>query len=343
VGFDAENRVRPAQKALDAKSATNFEKARMLWKLLSRAGVNAEYAYAARYLDGHYDKKAPIDGLEHQVIWIPPQLDISDGLFVDPSCEFCRVGEVPEWDQGVEALILHATRSALQKDAKVEVEFKTMSGKTPLARQAQATFQLRMEESGDANVALNVAYQGEEAQRLRVHLAKSSAESQKARAESWARPAGALFELKSFEPPRSSDSGGSATERVEYVVRALGVVDGAQMIVPLSVVTADPDRWFAADRRKTDIEFRSNQAREDVAVIDAPPGWVLDRLPEAAKIETQAISVEISAKNENGRAVLRRSVRAKRGHYSKDQYADMKRALDAFRALRKETVTFKKP
>src|SRR5262249_37086891 len=152
---------------IDASEATNFEKARLLWKLLERANIKAEFAYCARFLIGHLDMKSPVPNFDHQLLWVPTQPGLAAGIFVDPSCDFCRTGEVPEWDQGVEAMIVHAIKRPLENLPRVNMEQKKIEGQIPLPRQFHTTAHVRIGETGDAEVTLAIAAQGLDAQNER--------------------------------------------------------------------------------------------------------------------------------------------------------------------------------
>jgi hypothetical protein len=341
-GFGAEYPLRSARKVLETRAASNFEKARLLWRMLARLGVRAEFAYASKYLEGLFDRNAPISALEHQLVWLPAQAGLAKPMFVDPSCEYCRAGELPEWDLGAPAVILHATKEPLAERPEVEVEPRTIEGASAMPRASREHFRVRLSEAGDAEVALSLESRGEAAQLTRMGELRATASERDSIARAWARHAGEDSEVRAFEPVVWSPDGRVGTRSVVYFAKSYGTVAGPVMTVPLKLLGADWEAVFASDVRRTDIDFRDSRTREEIAEIEAPPGWKVEALPKEAIVETPALTVQVEAKREGERAIVARTLRTRRGHYPRGLHPELKRALDAFRELGRATITFRK-
>jgi hypothetical protein len=341
-GFASKRRSRPVKEVIASGRADALEEARFFWLLLKRYGIEAELAYTARPLIDHFDKDAPIPELPHLIVWVPAQAGIDAPLWIDPSCEYCKLGEVPEWDRGTEALIVHGEETGLSHRTEVTTEWRQIEGKDPVPAEHRTRYRAKILPGGDLEMHVEARGLGDEAQALHIEHVVKGEEDWRAFAERWARIADPRATVTRFEPYTFSKAHDEAWTAFDFTVPGFARIENERLTVPLSMLTKRWDATFSREERKLDIDWWESTTREESVTIEPPSGWVLDRAPSAEEIETPLLTVAVKARAESGGAAVTRSISIHRGHYAKDIYPAVKRALDLLRATREEAVSFKR-
>jgi hypothetical protein len=338
-GFSGKEFARPVAQVLASKSANNFEKARLLRRMLAVAGVQADFAYAFRFLSARFDRDAPISWFDHLLLRVPAQKDIVEPTWIDPSCEFCRAGELPDWDQGVEAMVVHATKGPLDGWPTVEPEWITLAAPNPVESTYRATLDTWLDPKGNASVDVGVRATGECAQDISVSNRQLPYEGQRLLAEAWGRMASNDAKLGRVTPITWTRGATMSEHAVSYQVDAYAELEGDRLRVPLTMLPTNDDRIFDTEQRVNDIDILGTRVREETAVIHIPQGFKLAHVPKATRIETPAIVVEVRSTADRNKAQVTRTLLKRRGHFARASYPEMKQAMDAYRAVRSSSVT----
>lgn len=107
TGFGGWGSIRSLDDVLEAGEGTGFEKAVLVSRLLRDAGLEVEHGFTVRSLRRDIDHAFPAaSDLDHLVLRLPVQPGINEPLWIDPACEHCRAGTLPEWSRGFQAIVL---------------------------------------------------------------------------------------------------------------------------------------------------------------------------------------------------------------------------------------------
>ncbi len=145
--------ARPLETVIADGAANNFEKALLLERLLSDNGVKAQLAFVGRNRGLFFDPEFPLsERFDHMLVWVLPQGDIHESLFVDPSCEACGVGQIPDWSGGRTAAILGQRFDTFYAKTIANMHFEIVHGKSPGPSLRVAFAEATLAANGDVKV-----------------------------------------------------------------------------------------------------------------------------------------------------------------------------------------------
>lgn len=333
---------REAKKVVGAGEASAGEKSRLLWKILTDRGIESKFAFTNRYLT-HTDLAFPVSaGLDHVLLWVPEQEGLPDGVWIDPGCEYCALGELPPWLRDAEAVVLDASKPLGSRRVRVEAPVRRIEGVLRDDEVLRRTHHLAVAPDGATKFELTFTSNGRSAQNDRSNKRgwtqsswKKSTDKSMTRRVSSARKLG--FTELDVDPRIQS-----ARYSIEFADDEFATLDDTELLVPLSFVHSSWDDLFDDEEaRKTDLAFRYAYRDEDVSVVTPPPGYVPLRWPEPVRVVSPCVEVTISAEAEGRSIRVVRSLRAKPGIHPKAGLEAAKVALEAFSALRQQYVAFR--
>lgn len=149
----------------------------------------------------------------HLLVYVPVQPKLERPLWLDPSCEHCRVGVLPEPERGADALAFRA-----QVDA-------------------EGNLQRRAVQESTGSVAV--------AQRLEARKSPSAKRREVVEAavlRTW--PIARIEELRPIECDRAA---GSCREELSLSVPAYAISEGDRLLVPLTMLKS----WWEQDLRES--------------------------------------------------------------------------------------------
>lgn len=335
---------RDAKVVLAAGEATGIEKARLLWAILRDVGISAQFAFYKPPLAGLLDTDLPSSGaVPEALLHLPVQDGITEPLWIDPSCEYCAVGELPSKLMDARALLVQPHRKNLARVPDIRADFIPVTGKQAPAERYSVTYQLRLSEEGDLAGEMVTEWVGRQAQVVGGRTRRWKGDAWKKDADQhvkWRIPNGVVVSDTTIV---ATEDARAARRVIELSAPAYATVSGDALIVPSSVLRSSWDDYFKEPKRKTDVAFLHPVHDEEVLLLQPPPGYVVDTLPESVHLETPMLDVKMRATvREDGRVELTRGVYAEAGHYDREGYAETREAVEAFRRVRRGGLTFRR-
>lgn len=331
--------VRPAGEVLAEGRANSFEKAVLLFGALEDRGIDARFALLPRRFGRKVDKRAPSHRvMSHIVLYLPKQRGLQDELWIDPSCEWCSLGELPDWSRDMETLVIGFEEKAFQRKEGL-AEWRVARGKpAPPTRQLHR-YDARLKQNGDLHVALHVEDFGAHAWRRRRNTRGDSEAKALERAERRVREALSTARLVDFDPPRCDRARGHCVHRYEYVLPGFATQDGGEWLFPLSVVTSFYDRRLTRKKRHHDIVAEEADEIVSELKVSLPAGLELERRVQRAPVESALgrYGFEMELTPDGFRA--RRALVILPGAHPKERYEDLRRPLEASRDTRSIVLT----
>ncbi len=331
--------IRPAKSVLAAGKANNMEKTMLLFGLLDDAGLDARFAVLARRFTREVHKRAPSNQvMNHALLYLPPQEGLAEGLWIDPSCEWCAAGELPAWSRGVEALVIGYEESAFQhKEGRAE--WRVASGRPAAATRQRYRYDATVRDNGDVSVQLTIEDYGAHAFRRRRSTRADDRQEQLRRAERRAKEALATARLEDFEPPSCDRAAGRCVHRYRYLLPAFATRDGQALLLPLDIFQHAYDGRLVKNKREHDIVADEDDEVVSELRVHLPASLRLKRLPEAAPKTSALGSVSFASRRERDGAWLQRTVRMFAGAYKKERYDELRAPLTAHRRYRTKVLT----
>lgn len=333
---------RSAKEATDAKAGSTFEKSRLLWWMLEKEGVKAKFAFANRYLTEPRDETFPSRRFgNHLILRVEKQEGVPEPLWVDPSCEYCRVGEVPVWLKEARALVVHARRKPPSLKTETTAEFVAITGPMNMAEGHERRYELAIDESGSASGALTFRMHGRSAMDERNRNHSRSEKDWKERAANVVENRHEAAELLSFDVLEEEEESDACRWGVSFSAPGYGTVDEGRILVPLTVLSSSWDDEFRKDEvRDLPIAFTRPENTTETLYISGPEGYEPINIPKERSASTNAVEVKVKASREGDRVKVVRSVRVKPGLYDKAGYDTIVGALDVFTSVRQDVVQF---
>lgn len=336
---DGFHEVRPVKKVLAEGRANSFEKAVLLFGVLDDADVDARFAVLPRRFERKVDKRAPNrQAMSHVVLYLPRQAGLDEELWIDPSCEWCSLGELPDWSRDVETLVIGFEEKAFQRKEGL-AEWRVATGKpAPPTRQVHR-YQAKLDEDGDLHVELTIEDQGAHAWRRRRNTRADSDEEARRRAETRAKEAISTARLVRFDRPSCDRAAGRCLHRYEYVLPAYATPDAGEWLLPLGVMHTFYDDRLAKKKRDHDIVAREADEVLVELTVTLPAGLELERLRKRDPVESALGRFAFEMELIPGGFRARRTLAIVPGVHPKSSYDDARRPLEASRDVRSMVLT----
>lgn len=331
---------RDAQEVMDSGEASGVEKARVLYKLLKDQGIESRFAFFYPHLDGDVDRGFPfLTSLRRLALVIRKQEGLSEDLWIDPACEYCKQGELPHWLQDTEALVVDYKFAAMVTKPEYTGTFEPVAGKLLASAHYTRRYNLELDETGAAKIEAVMTAGTSDAQMMRRHLRQRKTDKWAELAEEFAKARVPQGRLVSQAPPVIDPKVWRGQRSIRFEAEGVGIRDGDTLVVPLSFFKSGFDERLRSKSRKLPLVVTFPHDFEEVAEVSVPEGWVVKSMPKAATV-TGPFDVAVTMDQVGRKVTVRRTLKAHPGQYPTEQYGNARAALEAFRALRAQALTF---
>ncbi len=333
---------RSAQEVMDSGEASGVEKARVLYKLLKDSGIEARFAFFFPRLDGAVDRGFPLmSNLDRLALVVRKQKGLDRDIWIDPACEYCKQGELPHWLADTEALVVDYEFGALVTKPEYTGRFERVVGKVLAHARSRRQYAVNLDKDGAASVEVSNVVGAYDAQMSRQRLRERKADKWAELAEEFAKARIPQSRLVSHTPPVFDPKTWRSKSVLRFDAVGVGIRDGDSLVVPLTFFKWTFDRHLHAKSRKLPLVVAFPYDLEEVAELTVPEGWTVKSVPKAATA-TGPFDITVSAVREGRKVTVRRTLKGHPGRYETKDYAKARAALEAFRALRAQAVTFER-
>jgi hypothetical protein len=335
TSFNGTIEMRPIAELVATRTASNHEKALYLWALLKAAGVDVRLAASARKNSARIHESFPSSAPFNHTLVLAP-----GGLWLDPSCEHCDVGTLPDWSRDTRALPLSVRSSDFGEELWSD-GFVDVKGAVATAGHRTRRYEVTVKDSGDVDVIVDEEAVGGDA--TDVHLdthtwtkadaEQASLEFAKARSQ-----AGRSLDATPWTCDRAR---GVCTWRHVYRLPGWATLDtkSGHWLVPLELLRVTREEWLAKKERRLPIVILEDMGVTEILRLTPPPGFTFDpsgvpRGEDSAAGYSSSVTVE----NEGGAAVIIRSDRLKAGRHASTHWAALHEASATFRGARTSSI-----
>jgi hypothetical protein len=248
-------------------------------------------------------------------------------LIFDPTDEQTPIGDLPLHLQGSLALI----------DAKTETELVRMPTTPPEMNQLERTAILELLEDGAIAGKIQDNANGQTAAYLRSKFRRLSKPEYTAMIEHWLTSGATSARLNKMEPSDNS-SDGRFSLNVEFSAQRYGqLMQDRLLVFKPAVVSRREGLELTAAKRKHPVVLHANAYSETVK-FQLPPGFTVDEVPDAVKIETPFGSYVTSYEVKNSELVFKRRLSQQAATIAAADYEVVRKFFERIRAAENSPV-----
>jgi transglutaminase-like putative cysteine protease len=234
-------------------------------------------------------------------------------LVFDPTDEMTPPGYLPEYEQDSLALVLAGDAGTLTR----------MPVTPPSANRVEREAEVVLDADGTIATKVREHSFGERAANARRSFAHNSRPDYQKRIERWVARTATEAAVSKVDPQVGKD-GAEFDLGIEFqAVRYAQTLQGRLMMFKPAVLARNTQYPFAADKRKHPVVLDSESFSETVRV-KLPAGFVVDELPDSAKLDAPFGSYRVSYKVDNGMLVFTRSLEVKAATVAAADYAQVR-------------------
>ena len=234
-------------------------------------------------------------------------------LVFDPTDEMTPPGYLPDYEQDSLALVLAGDAGTLTR----------MPVTPPSANRVEREAEVVLDADGTIATKVREHSFGERAANARRSFAHNSRPDYQKRIERWVARTATEAAVSKVDPQVGKD-GAEFDLGIEFqAVRYAQTLQGRLMMFKPAVLARNTQYPFAADKRKHPVVLDSESFSETVRV-KLPAGFVVDELPDSAKLDAPFGSYRVSYKVDNGMLVFTRSLEVKAATVAAADYAQVR-------------------
>lgn len=331
TAFTGDIAMRPIAELVATRTATSHEKALYLWALLKAAGVDVRLAASARRNTARIHESFPSSAPFNHTLVLAP-----GGLWLDPSCEHCAVGELPDWSRDTRAVAL-SVRGGEHGDELWSEGFVDVKGQAGPINHRIRRYDVQVRADGDVEVTVEEEARGGDA--TEVHIDARTWTKKDAEEASLTLAKGRSQAGRSVEATPWTCDRGKGVCRWRHAFRLPGwaTIDAASgaLVVPLEIMSVQREHWFARKERKQPVVVLENHALTESLRLTPPAGYTIDvtGLPVGeGRAEGYIAAVKVAHEGET--LVLTRTDALQAGRHPVGHWAKLHDASATFRSAR---------
>ena len=160
-GFTSSLDGRPLAEVKASKAGNSAELALALWQMLRDKGLEPRLAPTSRPAFMAINESFPASTWFNHLLVFVPDPD-GAGIWIDPSCESCQPGTLPNWSHGTRAITLSEVAGERGGELRASA-FMTATGQLQAASVITRKATMRISEAGDVDVDITINETGSEA------------------------------------------------------------------------------------------------------------------------------------------------------------------------------------
>lgn len=248
-------------------------------------------------------------------------------LIFDATDPFTPVGDLPEYLQGSQAMIVAGDKGGLLEMPITPPEFNAWNRETTVA----------LNELGDLRGTIRERVSGQESRQPRTLLRSVSADDFKKSIEGWLTRGATAAKLVSFSPTDVQDKA-TFNMDIEFTAPRYGQLMQNRLLVFKPTVASRTNSLSLTEKsRKHPINFESNSFTERVQV-ELPKGFEVDEMPDPVRLSLPYGTYETSYSVKEGKLFFSRSLVTKRSTVPVEKYSEVQAFFSKIRDAEQSPV-----
>ncbi|MBK9154700.1 MAG: DUF3857 domain-containing protein [Chloracidobacterium sp.] len=233
-------------------------------------------------------------------------------LIFDATDQFTPVGDLPDYLQGSNGLIIAGEKGGLFEMPVTPADFNAWNRETRFA----------ITETGDIKGTIRERVSGQESRQPRTLLRSVSADDFRRSIERWLTRGATAAKLISFSPSDGADKATFDMD-IEFSAPSYGQLMQNRLLVFKPAVASRTNSLTLTEKsRKHPITFESNSFTEEVHV-ELPNGFEVDEMPEPVNMNMSFGTYETKYELKDGKLLFTRSLITKRASVPSNKYSEV--------------------
>jgi len=339
-GFDQLSDVRAMDKVIESGAASAHEKAMLLWKGLETSGVEARLALITRPATRRFDARFPSTlWFNHAIVMVPSQAGLPGPVWLDPSCEHCRVGQLPAWSHGSKALVLTSAWGNGQREYQAEFIDTTAAPLPPSG--VQTTYLAQITDEGAIEILSSVEESGSFATAALLRERTWRARQSLTAAERFVSKRSASGRLLEHSHTRCARTVGICKRQLRFTLPAPTAGPKGELVMPLHMLQSGWDDAFDTHDRALAVVLGMPWVTSETVQVTVPKGYTLAHGPTPVSVSSGAFSTSLTWDETPENVTVRRTITVQPGSWSAAGYGEHRAAVRAFARLRRGALVFR--
>jgi hypothetical protein len=324
------DQARPLKEVLASRTANNMEKTLLLRRALEAVGVPSRFAVIARNRNNDFDPLFPAPGsFDHLILYVDTVPGLTAPVFLDPSCEYCEVGEIPPWIRDRAALVFKTKRGYSELYETSVAFMRTPSDAAGMASDRR-NIEVQLELSGAVHGRMMADAGGQEAVDMHAETRAWLDDDWRVYLERLLHRFSQAAELCARVPQKWDKRDAVLALGADFAVDNYASVDGERLIVPLTLLHGLSDETLGGEPRVHDLMIDKAVHEEETVTFRLPSGYEATSLPRAVHIRTEAVDALFSVSATPGLVRVKRMVELHVGRWPPAAFNDV---VDVFRGM----------
>lgn len=329
---------RPLDEMLKAGEASAFEKGVLMSRLLRDAGLEVEHAFLSRNISAPIDHANPsARRLDHLVLRLPPQDGLDAPLWIDPSCEHCARGELPDYSRGLQTIIYDD-----EADEGEETRVEVARGEAPGADMVRETYRVTLAPDGVTKIVNEATRSGLPAAETARRGGGFNASEQRKAALNRAARIDLRARLVGFDPITCDRAEAECTRKVEVEVPGLAVTTNDRILLPLDLMGGAQPFRLPREKRTRPMVFDTSRSIVERVEVPVPEGYVFAGGPTTHRTGSDAFSSTLDLTCADNTVTLTLRTTRNRGIYHPSGHDRRRAALQPSHTARESHLAFRK-
>lgn len=270
------------------------------------------------------------------LVFVPTQPGLTRALWIDPSCEYCGAGELPDETRGVQAMLFFQDSTKMP----VETDLAETQGAAARPNEIVEVYDATLEASGDLHVSASVVAHANEAKAMGLLARAVAIDPRRKLAETFVHARAQQAELETFNFGEYDPKAGETKNSFTFNVPGFATQDGDQLLVPLSLLSAS--QTMASPKREHDIISTLRYAHDETIRFKLPAGYAPPEPPRNRSLTARGFKAELIWRVEPDAVVVRRVMTRPQGRFPVENYPELRTIVRKGDDFRDELLVLKR-
>ena len=252
-------------------------------------------------------------------------------MIFDATDPHTLVGDLPSYEQGSYALIAAGNEGDLMKMPVIPSEFNKL----------ERTVEIALDTTGSISGTINEKATGQSATSFRRELRSDSASEYNQRIEGWVTRGVTGAKVSKVTPKDDADSGKFNLD-IEFSAGSYAQIMQGRLMVFKPAIIGRLERFSLSTEKRYHPYLIDSTAYAEIVKIKLPVGFVVDEMPEPAKLDSAFGKYSVTYEVKDGYLIFNRSMTLNKTTVPAEKYDSVLKFFGQMRAAEQSPVVLLK-
>ena len=252
-------------------------------------------------------------------------------MIFDATDPHTLVGDLPSYEQGSYALIAAGNEGGLMKMPVIPSEFNKL----------ERTVEIALDATGSISGTINEKATGQSATSFRRELRSDSASEYNQRIEGWVTRGVTGAKVSKVTPKDDADNGKFNLD-IEFSAGSYAQIMQGRLMVFKPAIIGRLERFSLSTEKRYHPYLIDSTAYAEIVKIKLPIGFVVDEMPEAAKLDSSFGKYSVTYEVKDGYLIFNRSMTLNKTTVPAEKYDSVLKFFAQMRAAEQSPVVLLK-